>query len=368
MEEDWDAALLGAIPAALRPSSFEEHELLVMSLLAKLHDGHANAWSSAKTRPPRGDAVLPVAVRFVGEQAIVTGGAGLERGDAIVALDGVPLATLVEQWRPYYGASHETGFRELVSRTFGRGPAGPVAVTIERQGRTLDVPLERVAGPPPADPHDHPGPPARRLSDELAYLTLSSVVAADATRYVREAAGAEALVIDIRNYPSEFVVFALGQHLVDGPTPFATFTVGDLANPGAFGWVAEPVSIEPASPRFDGRIAILVDEKSMSQSEYTAMAFRSAPGAVVVGGTTAGADGNVSTLPLPGRVKGMMTGIGVFWPDRRPTQRIGVVPDLAVAPTIEGIRAGRDEVLEAAVRHLLGRDPTAAELAALEAR
>jgi len=61
----------------------------------------------------------------------------------------------------------------------------------------------------------------------------------------------------------------------------------------------------------------------------------------------------------------MISGIGVFYPDGRPTQGVGIVPDLEVRPTIAGIRAGRDEVLEAAVRRVLGREITAAELAAL---
>ena len=45
----------------------------------------------------------------------------------------------------------------------------------------------------------------------------------------------------------------------------------------------------------------------------------------------------------------MISGLGVFYPDHRPTQRVGIVPDVVVRPTIEGIAAGRDEVLEAAV-------------------
>jgi len=49
----------------------------------------------------------------------------------------------------------------------------------------------------------------------------------------------------------------------------------------------------------------------------------------------------------------MISGIGVFYPDKKPTQRIGIIPDVEVKPTIEGIRAGRDEVLEAAVRQSL---------------
>ncbi len=138
------------------------------------------------------------------------------------------------------------------------------------------------------------------------------------------------------------------------PTEFARFTRGDAANPGAFAW-GPVVSLRPAEPHYAGRVVILVDEVSLSQAEYTTMAFRSAPGATVVGSTTAGADGNVSPVPLPGGLRAMISGIGVFYPDRAPTQRIGIVPDLVVEPTLEGMREGRDEVLEAAVSHALGR-------------
>jgi C-terminal processing protease CtpA/Prc len=99
---------------------------------------------------------------------------------------------------------------------------------------------------------------------------------------------------------------------------------------------------------------ILVDERSLSQAEYTAMAFRAARGAIVVGSQTAGADGNVSAFVLPGGLQTMISGIGVFYPDKTPTQRIGIVPDVEVRPTIAGIRAGRDEVLEEAVRQITG--------------
>src|SRR5204863_4154437 len=96
-----------------------------------------------------------------------------------------------------------------------------------------------------------------------------------------------------------------------------------------------------------GKVAILIDEISQSQAEYTTMAFRSAAGAIVVGSTTAGADGNVSQISLPGGLSTMISGLGVFYPDKKPTQRVGIVPDVEARPTIEGIRAGRDEVLEA---------------------
>ncbi len=79
------------------------------------------------------------------------------------------------------------------------------------------------------------------------------------------------------------------------------------------------------------------------------MAFRVAPQAVVIGSTTAGADGNVSEIVLPGGIRTLISGIGVYYPDGRETQRIGIVPDIIKRPTIQGIKEGRDELLEKAL-------------------
>jgi C-terminal processing protease CtpA/Prc len=144
------------------------------------------------------------------------------------------------------------------------------------------------------------------------------------------------------------VVFTLGSLLVSERKDFARFTFADVANPGAFRW-GPLVSLTPQQLHYSGKVAILVDEVTQSQAEYTTMAFRTAPNAVVIGSTTAGADGDVSTIPLPGG-SSYISGIGVFYPDGRPTQRIGILPDIEVKPTLLGLQAGRDELIEEAIR------------------
>jgi C-terminal processing protease CtpA/Prc len=143
---------------------------------------------------------------------------------------------------------------------------------------------------------------------------------------------------------------------VQKDTQFARFTQADLFNPGVFRWEEGP-NLVPESPHYSQKVVILVDEDSQSQSEYTAMAFRASPNAIVMGSTTAGADGNISAIPLPGGLQTLITGLGVFYPDKKPTQRIGIIPDIIVRPTIAGIRAGRDEVLDSAVAYILGEPP-----------
>jgi hypothetical protein len=55
---------------------------------------------------------------------------------------------------------------------------------------------------------------------------------------------------------------------------------------------------------------------------------------------------------LPGNLVVSFTGREIRHADGRQLQRVGVQPDIAVKPTIAGIRAGRDEVLEAAIEYL----------------
>ena len=53
---------------------------------------------------------------------------------------------------------------------------------------------------------------------------------------------------------------------------------------------------------------------------------------------------------LPGNISTWISGLGIYYPDGRETQRVGIVPDVVTELAIAGIRAGRDEVLEEAVQ------------------
>jgi len=368
MEEDWDRVLTEFIPRMSAASTWDSYRLELMALIARIHDSHANLWSAVNDRPPGAAGRLPLIVRHVGNQYVITGypegdstaAAGLRPGDVILRIDGVAAEDLVAGYREYYGASNDAALQRELAASLAWGSAGPCRLIVRREGEPFEVELQRapVAG---ANRrlrtfHELPGPAFQMLTPEVAYLRASIARSSEAPSYIREASAAKCLIIDLRSYPKEFLPFTLGGHLIARPAEFVCGTHGDLNNPGAFVWT-RPLRIEPKEPRYDGEIRILVDETSESLAEFTAMAFQAAPGARVVGSTTAGADGNVSRIPFPGGEQGAISGIGIFYPDRQPAQRVGVRIDLEVHPTIEGIRAGRDEVLEAAVRDALGRDP-----------
>ncbi len=348
--EDWNGVLADFISRVALAKNSEDYQLEMMAVVAMAHDGHSNLWSSLKVRPPVGACQIEAGIRFVDNQFVVSAvpaveSTGLMPGDALTALDGVPVAKLIEKWVPYYAASNDAARLRDIGRYMTRGECGDSKVTVRRGGGTLTLTVKRV--PYHRDDfslgaHDLPGPAFRLLSKDVAYLKLSTVKIADAEHYIHSAAGTKGLVIDIRNYPSEFVVFALGSLLTKHNVPFVRATEPDLSNPGAFYW-AIPETLPAHSPHYPGKVVVLVDEISMSQSEFTAMAFR-ACGAIVIGSTTAGADGNVSPFALPGGLRTLIRWLGVYYPDQSPTQRAGIVPNSETKPTVAANRAASGEV------------------------
>ena len=107
---------------------------------------------------------------------------GLQIGDVVESLDGTPVAELVKRWEPYYPASNQPTRLRDIARSLTRGacatarvgirrPAGAVQITAQRQPlANLDLQAGRT--------HDLPGDTFRLLSDQVAYLKLSSVKAA----------------------------------------------------------------------------------------------------------------------------------------------------------------------------------------------
>jgi C-terminal processing protease CtpA/Prc len=197
------------------------------------------------------------------------------------------------------------------------------------------------------------------LKDNIGYITLKNIVKEDIEPIKETFKNTKGIIIDIRNYPNTFVPFLLGSYfassssipyfLPTSSTPFVKFTTVNIDNPGEFTFT-KTLAIPKAKDTYKGKLIVIVNELTQSQAEYTAMAFRAGANTTIIGSTTAGADGNVSTIMLPGGLRTMISGIGVYYPNGKETQRVGIVPDIVVKPTIEGIKKGKDELIEKAIK------------------
>ncbi len=187
------------------------------------------------------------------------------------------------------------------------------------------------------------------IEENIGYVYPGSYKNSDLPAIKKLFENTNGMVIDMRCYPTDFMPFIFGEYIKQDKTPFVKFTVGNFAKPGTFVFGKEGISNGGNKNAYKGKIIVIVNEESQSNAEYTTMAFQSSPNVKVIGSQTAGADGNVSTIVLPGGISSWISGIGVFYPDGTPTQRVGVKIDYPIKPTIKGITDGKDELLEKAI-------------------
>lgn len=356
--EEWAAVLPALLPRFAAASTPLAYRHAALALFAHVHDGHARFYPpDPLLEAERGPYQVAAEVQFIGEQAVVVGvrhdglvpASPLVPGDVLVQFGGTAVKELVRQRLPETGASNRPAQLNTIAQGLLYCATPQVAVQVVRAGQPLQLVVPTVkAGMPPA-------PPAvadsmyRFLTPDVGYIDMARIKAAKVPAIMQAFAHAKGIVVDQRNYPGEFVATYLPGFFLTQPVTFAKFTQRDPTYPGRFLWQA-PDTLKPkGSAPFTGRVVVLVNEKSRSLAEFTAMAFQATPHGTLLGSQTAGADGNTTPITLPGGLKTLMTGIGAYYPSGRETQRVGLLIDVPVRPTVAGLRAGRDELLDRAI-------------------
>jgi C-terminal processing protease CtpA/Prc len=188
------------------------------------------------------------------------------------------------------------------------------------------------------------------LEGNIGYINMGVLEVKDVSDVMEKVMKCKAIIFDVRNYPKG-TMYSVMEFLNNKEVNFVKFTHINYKYPGVIEYQKTNYRVgkKGNDDYFKGKVIVLFDENTQSHAEFTVMSLQTAPDVVCIGSQTAGADGNVSFIIYPGGYKTNLTGLGVYYPDGRETQRIGIVPDIEVKPTIQGIREGRDEVLEKAI-------------------
>ncbi len=360
--EDWTEVLHESVPVFLGADNDTSYAVACLRLIARVHDTHANIWGLTPALSAwRGRFHAPLQAKFVEGKLVITGyyrdKEALQQffapGDIIAAINGVSIDTLVARQLPFTPASnHDTRLRDLPDyllrsrdsimdiKTIHNGKAQSKNITLFPSAminRSIDY------DPAPGDRS------FKVIEGDIGYVNPGKYRNNQLDTIRKAFAGTRGMIIDMRTYPSEFMPFTFGAWIKPEPAPFAMFTQGSVANPGLFSFTPVVSNGTQNGKKYAGPIVIIVDASTQSQAEYTTMAFQGFPNVTVIGSTTAAADGNISEINLPGAINTLISGIGVYYPDGTETQRVGVKIDEEVRPTIAGIRAGRDELLERAI-------------------
>ncbi|WP_426480797.1 S41 family peptidase [Chryseobacterium sp. R2ACT005] len=157
------------------------------------------------------------------------------------------------------------------------------------------------------------------------------------------------IIIDLRCYPKEFSTSIISDYFFPTSKEFAKFTATSLQHLGKFEMSGKAKIGKANSNYYKGKIAILVDEITQSASEFLTMALRTAPKSAVIGSQTAGTDGDLCEIPLPGGIMTAISGLGIYYPNGKGTQRTGISIDIQVKPTLQSIRKGDDALIQKAI-------------------
>ena len=354
MDQNWDAVLLEMIPRFQQIRSEEEYHVLLHELTVKLCDSHS-FFVTDLVRSFAGNKYIAARFKIIDDKAVITEFYNdslaqrddFRKGDAVLEVDGVPVLEKFKQNERYINGSNEAVKKMRFSfRWIFNGNTDRTVITFDRAGETRTKTVARYDRSSLKE-RDVPGKKWEIINGTIGYVNVEEevVMLEDLPVMMRELDRTKAIIFDLRNYP-EFMWDELVGYLNTNKEVAARYIQPDLSYPGRFIWLnADSIGRKNHSP-YKGKVVILVDEGTQSRAESFVMALQTVDGAITVGRQTSGADGNIADFTFFDDQTTWITGLGVFYPDGRETQRIGIIPDILVPLTLEDIRRGRDAILE----------------------
>ena len=344
---DWDARLRPQLETAWSAGTRGAHRDALRALVADARDGHAGVLDVLVAEER---ASLPVRFRVLEGRIVITASAVPEApvGAVVWQFDGLPMAQKLEKAMRL--SSGTTQWQQVCAElefAAGRKNAS-VALTVDTPTGRRELRLRYDVSQPPLEKRPEP---LTELEPGVWYVDLTRTNMAQVTPKLEILGGARGIVFDVRGNASDAGIDIL-RHLIDAPEADRWMHVAKLVGPfgQAAGWQSYGWDLKPISPRLKGRIAFLTDGRAISYTESVMGYVADRKLGTVLGSTTAGTNGDIVFFGVPGGFRLSLSGTRVTGHDgRRPHHLVGIKPDIAVTPTIAGLRAGRDEVLERAL-------------------
>ena len=362
-DKDWNTVPGEFIPKFIDAGNEQDYKLILNRLIAQTCDPHASIFVTALF--PEASYILPYQLDIIEGNAIVIDNiddtlslsSGLKIGDVILCIDSCTVdKKWIEKWieekTPYFAASNQ----RILMRILGTNiiysiEKNPVNVRLVRNGDTITTDVNCV--PYKTDFSRREKEAYRLLSPDIGYIYPESFKATTLSEIQKLFVNTKGVVIDMRCYPRSSFSWDVQKYLIPEPKNYMKVSVSEFEYPGMFRFSAPDrhyyVKKKNNKDYYKGKVVIIVDTTTGSAGETMAMSLQVAPRATVIGGPTAGSNGNVIRITLPGNLTTRISGLGVYYPDGRETQRVGIAIDEEVKQTLRGVIEGKDELLERAI-------------------
>jgi C-terminal processing protease CtpA/Prc len=347
IDTDWDQQLTTTLAYALTDETVADFYHTLNRMVATLHDGHGRVIHPELSNVWR----LPVLLAWAEGQVVVTASEDttvLRHGDVIVSVDGEAAEqVLLEREQFISGSPQWRRYRSLMELGASLD-SSPATLVIERGGATSEVALARSRR---FRLTEFPRPNVTEIEPDIYYVNLDLAEMAEITAQMEQIAQAKGVVFDLRGYPNGNHG-VIGNLLSEPDTSDAWMHVAQMIYPDQeriVGWRSMGWQLPTAEPHIEGTVVFITDGRAISYAESFMGFIEHYKLAEIVGQPTAGANGNVNPFALPGGFRVTWTGMKVTKHDGSQHHLIGIQPTIPMERTVQGIREGRDELLERAL-------------------
>lgn len=358
-DQNWNDVLNEMIPKFLSVNNDENYHLALAELVTKVDDSHAFLYSPLINASQYGRRKVPVAYTYVeGKLVVATINTTrfdeeipLKAGDIIYDINGRTIPQLVNSFGKYVPASNSWGKITKVKNLFLFSNRDSLALKVERNGENIslmvktyllkDIILEKTAVQQKWSFLD--------ADKKTGYVNMGIIERSDLDDMYKGLRFTTSIIFDLRNYPKQTII-PLSRMILPEKSIYYQFNFPETDYLSKF--YSSKNSIGRKNPDYyKGNVIVLVDGSTQSQAETTTMMFKQHPKSKVIGSHTSGANGDVIRFKIAD-LDTCFTGLGAYYPDGRETQRIGIVPDIIIKPSVKGVQQGKDEVLERALEYI----------------
>lgn len=355
MDNSWDSVLQEFIPKMINCKDELKYRLNFYQIIGKVQDGHAGMWKeNIYDTKFFGKKIAAIDTKIIEDKLVVTKkldelskNSNINIGDVILKIDGRDTSEVIEEKLKYIPKANKKSYRLRFTKYLMRTNNKELGVLIQRGKEIINekincIDLDSFYIKEWRPSHEF-------IGNNIGYIYPEMLNKGEIDGIMDKFKDTKGLIIDLRCYPSDSITYSIGERLVPRPTAFVKITVVNKFIPGQFIEEDDLKVGEDNKEYYKGKVIVIINEETQSNPEFCAMAYRCGPNVKIIGSNSIGADGNVSQITLSPNIITYISGIGIYYPDGRETQRIGIIPDIEVKPTIEGIRNGRDELMEKAI-------------------
>ncbi len=353
MDKSWDSVLIEFIPKFINCSDSISYLNTVLELNTNINDGHTSYFTTS-SRLLNKDYSLPFSVKYIDgntviDQILSDTIKSVKVGDIITKFNGENINEYRKSLIKYMGASNNAGLQKYIDWFIPIGLLNEkVSIEINNDTNKL-VYLRNII-------FDslyflQKTKKSQMIDGKYLFINLHELEnrkkikrAIDSIRF------AKGIILDLRNGAPDIENYLYRKISCNERTVFIKLKGPRKNIPGAF--MSNDNKLRGGNHCYDIKIVILVDENTQSHTEWVCMKFQTLKNSITVGSQTAGADGNMSFIYLPGGIITGFSGLGVLYPDGTQAQRKGNKIDIEAKQTIKGIKAGKDEVLDRAIEYI----------------